>query len=127
MHEIRITDVRQGEPGVGYPRYVAGERNGPLEDCGGVPGFYDILDARDDPDHQEHQTAVTWLGDYDPGTIDELPIKFALGRIAARRNAQEPASQRPRRPEPRPSAEAYQEAIPPRDGMTGIGCCAANA
>ena len=37
VHEIRIRDIRQGEPGVGYPRYIAGERNGPPEDCGGVP------------------------------------------------------------------------------------------
>ena len=76
-----------GEPGVGYPRYITGERNGPPEDCGGVPGFYDFLEARADPDHDEHETAITWLADYDPDTIDELPIKYALGRIAARRNA----------------------------------------
>ena len=76
-----------GEPGVAYPRYLAGERNGPPEDCGGVPGFYDVLDARGDPDHPEHAGAVTWLDDYDPDTLDELPIKYALGRIAARRNA----------------------------------------
>ena len=43
VHTIRITDIRQGEPGIGYPRYIAGERNGPPEDCGGVPGFYDVL------------------------------------------------------------------------------------
>ena len=54
VHTIRITDIRQGEPGVGYPRYIAGERNGPPEDCGGVPGVYDVLEARADPDHQEH-------------------------------------------------------------------------
>jgi hypothetical protein len=86
-HEIRIRDVRQGEPGVGYPRYVAGERNGPPEDCGGVPGFYDLLVARADPNDDNHADAVAWLDEYDPDAVDELPIKFALGRIAARRNA----------------------------------------
>ena len=83
----RSAEGRQGEPGIGYPRYVAGERIGPPENCGGVPGFYDVLDARPDPHHHEHQTAVIWLDDYDPDIIDELPIKYALGRIAARRNA----------------------------------------
>ena len=29
VHEIRIRDIRQGEPGVGYPRYIA--HNGPPE------------------------------------------------------------------------------------------------
>jgi hypothetical protein len=32
-------------PGVSDPRYIGGERNGPLEDCGGIPGFYELLEA----------------------------------------------------------------------------------
>ena len=28
-----------------------------------------------------------WLDDYDPNVIDQLPIKYALSRIANRRNA----------------------------------------
>lgn len=28
-----------------------------------------------------------WLDEYDPDIIDEVPIKYALGRIANRRNA----------------------------------------
>ena len=49
--------------------------------------FYDALEARADPEHDEHETAITWLDDYDPDTFDVLPIKYTLGRIAARRNA----------------------------------------
>ena len=86
-HRITVTDVRPGEPGVGYPRYIGGERNGPPEDCGGIPGFYDKLQARVDPNHPDHEEIVEWLDDYDPETIEELPIKYALDRIAARRNA----------------------------------------
>lgn len=40
-----VTGVRQGEPGIAYPRYVGGEWNAPPEDCGGIPGFYEALDA----------------------------------------------------------------------------------
>jgi Plasmid pRiA4b ORF-3-like protein len=29
-HRLTITDVRVGQPGVSYPRYIGGERNGPL-------------------------------------------------------------------------------------------------
>lgn len=86
-HEIRVSDIRKGTPEIEYPRYVAGECNGPPEDCGGVPGFYNLLDARADPAHPDHADAVEWLEDYDPDLIEELPIKYALGRIAARRNA----------------------------------------
>jgi Plasmid pRiA4b ORF-3-like protein len=82
-----LTNVRAGQPGISYPRYVGGERNGPPEDCGGIPSFYELLEALADPKHPNHADAKQWSDDYDPGTIDELPIKYALGRIANRRNA----------------------------------------
>jgi hypothetical protein len=87
--ELRLTvaDVRVGEPGVSYPRYVAGEHNAPPEDCGGIPGFYELLDAIADPGHPRHAEAKEWLDDYDPNVIDTLPIGYALARIANRRNA----------------------------------------
>ncbi|MGA9194670.1 MAG: plasmid pRiA4b ORF-3 family protein, partial [Pseudolabrys sp.] len=48
-HRLTVTDVRAGQPGVSYPRYVGGERNGPPEDCGGISGFYEWLTALGDP------------------------------------------------------------------------------
>jgi Plasmid pRiA4b ORF-3-like protein len=86
-HRLTITDVRVGQPGVSYPRSIGGERNGPLEDCGGIPGFYELLEAIADPTHPNHPHLKEWAGDYDPDSFDELPIKYALGRIANRRNA----------------------------------------
>jgi hypothetical protein len=86
-HWLTVTDVRSGQPGVSYPRYIGGERNGPPEDCGGIPGFYELFDAIADPTHPSHAHLKEWAGDYDPDTFDELPIKYALGRIANRRNA----------------------------------------
>lgn len=86
-HRLILTNVRQGEPGIGYPRYVAGEGNAPPEDCGGIPGFYEKLDIVADPSHPEHNEIREWLDDYDPNIIDELQIKISLGRIAKRRNA----------------------------------------
>jgi hypothetical protein len=86
-HRITVTDVRPGDPEVSYPRYIAGEGNGPPEDCGGVPGFYELLAARADPDHPNHADAVEWLSGFDPDLVDEEPIRYALIRIARRRNA----------------------------------------
>jgi hypothetical protein len=86
-HRLTVTDVRAGNPSLSYPRYVGGERNGPPEDCGGIPGFYEMLDAAADPKHPDHAEAKQWLDDYDPNAIEELPIKYALGRIANQRNA----------------------------------------
>ena len=53
-HRLTVTDVRAGEPGVSYPRYIGGEGNGPPEDCGGIPGFYEWLEAIADPTHEGH-------------------------------------------------------------------------
>ena len=86
-HRLTVTDVRQGQPGISYPRYIGGEQSAPPEDCGGIPGFYETLNAIADPDHPNHAEAKEWLDDYDPDAIIELPIKYALGRIANQRNA----------------------------------------
>ena len=40
-----------------------------------------------DPAHPSHAHLKEWAGDHDPDTFDALPIKYALGRIANRRNA----------------------------------------
>ena len=86
-HRLTVTDVRAGEPGLSYPRYIGGEGNAPPEDCGGIPGFYEMLEAIADPGHPNHAEAMEWVDDYDPDAIDELPINYALARIANRRNA----------------------------------------
>ena len=40
-----------------------------------------------DPQHEGHTEAKEWADEYDPDAVDELPIKYALSRIANRRNA----------------------------------------
>ena len=86
-HRLTVSDVRQGEPGIAYPRFIDGERDCPPEDCGGIPGFYEMLEARADPTHPDHVEITEWLDEYDPDELDVFPIQVALGRIAARRNA----------------------------------------
>lgn len=86
-HRLTITNIRPGETSISYPRYIAGEWNASPEDCGGIPGLYATLEAAADPAHSSHAEVKEWLDDYDPKVIDELPIKFALSRIANRRNA----------------------------------------
>nr|WP_298331953.1 plasmid pRiA4b ORF-3 family protein [Asticcacaulis sp.] len=86
-HRLIVTRVRQGDPDLEYPRYLRGERNAPPEDCGGIPGFYDMLAVLADPDHPDHAEIAEWIDEYDPDTIDELPMQYALSRIARRRNA----------------------------------------
>jgi hypothetical protein len=86
-HALIVSDVRAGDPATVYPRFIEGARDCPPEDCGGIPGFYDMLEARADPKHPNHAEIAEWLEGYDPDELDIFPIRVALGRIAARRNA----------------------------------------
>jgi hypothetical protein len=58
--KLTVAAIRQGEPDVGHPRYIGGEWNAP-PDCGGIPGFYETLNAIADPDHRD---AAEWFDDY---------------------------------------------------------------
>jgi hypothetical protein len=85
-HRLTVMDIRAGEPGISYPRYVAGKWNGPPEDCGGIPGFYQMLDVIADPSHPDHAETKGRSDDFDPKVVDEASIKSALAHIANRRN-----------------------------------------
>jgi hypothetical protein len=37
-------------------------------------------------EHPNHDDATEWLDEHDPKVIEELPINYALSRIANRRN-----------------------------------------
>jgi hypothetical protein len=86
-HRLILTNVRFGEPGAAYPRYTSGERPAPPEDCGGIPGFYTALEARADPSHPDYAEIVEWLDGYDPDHFEDIKLKYAVGRVAARRRA----------------------------------------
>jgi hypothetical protein len=86
-HRLTFTDVRSGDPQLEYPRYIAGERAAPPEDCGGTPGFYGALDVLADPKHPDHAEIADWFDGYDPDVVDELVLTIALSRIARRRNS----------------------------------------
>jgi hypothetical protein len=83
-HRLTVTAIRPGEADMSYPRYLGGEYAGPPEDCGGIPGFYEILDALADSDHPDHDEISETFEGYDPQVIDEPAIQKALGRMASR-------------------------------------------
>jgi Plasmid pRiA4b ORF-3-like protein len=58
----------------------------PPEDIGGVPGFYEFLDAINDPKHPDHEDRIDWYGEmFDPDELDTDRIRKTLNRIATRR------------------------------------------
>lgn len=60
------------EPGQDYyPRCTAGERACPPKDVGGIYGYERFLKAISDPDHEDHDELVEWIGgDFDPEAFD---------------------------------------------------------
>ena len=76
-HSIAVEKVLPPDPGLAYPLCTAGKLHGPPEDCGGIPGYYNLLEALHDPDHEE---MLEWTGDgFDPEefSIDEVNRRLA--------------------------------------------------
>lgn len=85
-HEIQVKRNLAAEPGVEYPICLGGEKASPLEDCGGIYGYYSFLEALSDPDHERHEDAVDWLGkDFDPDAFDLKKVNAKLARWRKRR------------------------------------------
>ncbi|HMD61080.1 MAG TPA: plasmid pRiA4b ORF-3 family protein [Opitutaceae bacterium] len=61
---------------------IAGARAAPPEDCGGIPGYYHLVQAMANPRHPEHRRLLEWLGDpYDPEAIDLAEINSRLKSV----------------------------------------------
>jgi len=66
-HAIVLEKQLPVDPKANYPICTDGQLACPPEDCGGIPGFYDLVDAFADPKHKQHQELRDWLGyDFDP-------------------------------------------------------------
>jgi len=60
-----------------YPICVDGERACPPEDVGGVPGYENFIIAINDPNHEEHDKFLQWVGGkYDPNKFSPKKVKF---------------------------------------------------
>ncbi|MGH9416907.1 MAG: plasmid pRiA4b ORF-3 family protein [Terriglobales bacterium] len=77
-HAVTVEKVLSTEPGVQYPLCTGGKLAGPPEDCGGVSGYYYMLEALDDPDHDEHDMMEDWIGSFDPKAFSVEAANRAL-------------------------------------------------
>lgn len=79
-HALVVEKMLLPDRGVAYPSCAGGKLQGPLEDCGGIPGYYHLLEAIRDPNHPEHQDLLDWVGgEYDPKvfSVDEINRRLA--------------------------------------------------
>ena len=79
LHEVKVEKVFAPEPNVAYPRCTGGERACPPEDCGGFPGYFNLLEAIADPKHPEHNEMLEWIGEeWDPEAFDLDAVNKSL-------------------------------------------------
>jgi hypothetical protein len=85
-HRIQIEKSLPADPAVRYPQLLDGALCCPPEDVGGVPGFYEFLEAMSDPKHPDHVDRMEWYGGkFDPAEFDIERVRKALGKSAGRR------------------------------------------
>ena len=61
---------------------VGGAKKCPPEDCGGIPGYYNILDVlKNKKENDEEDEILEWLGDYDPESFDIEKTNKLLNRF----------------------------------------------
>ena len=78
-HSIVVEKVLPIEPGRSYPACIGGKRRGPPEDCGGVPGYYNLIEALSDPRHDEHEEMLDWMpDDFDPEAFSADEVNTRL-------------------------------------------------
>ena len=84
VHQIVVEGMVPRTEGQPYPACIGGKRACPPEDSGGPYGLAELLAARADPSHPDHEETLEWLeGDYDP---EAFSIAEADARIDARFN-----------------------------------------
>lgn len=83
-HKLVVVATRKAAPGEDEaPRCLEVERAAPPEDCGGVPGYEELLEAMAAPaDKRDEEQAelVEWAGDWDPESCDLAGINKSIKR-----------------------------------------------
>ena len=69
-HEIIVEEILHDST-LPTPYCIAGQGACPPEDCGGVWGFQDMLKNLEDPDSDEYEELIEWLGgEFNPNDFD---------------------------------------------------------
>ncbi|MDN5872403.1 MAG: plasmid pRiA4b ORF-3 family protein [Nitrococcus sp.] len=78
-HKLKVEKVLPFEEGEPLPRCLKGKRACPPEDCGGIFGYENLLEAIRDPKHPNHSELSEWLGEgFDPEYFDASVLNIEL-------------------------------------------------
>jgi len=89
-HTLTLEAITDRAPGSVEAVCIAGARSGPPEDCGGAPGYENLLRVLADPAHPRHDTLREWLRrDLDPEAFDLDRINGDLQAVHQRATARQ--------------------------------------
>jgi len=79
-HELVLEESRYSNPELRTElACLDGQRSCPPEDVGGVPGYFEFLNALKDPHHEEHESYTEWSGgNFDSERFDPESINWEL-------------------------------------------------
>lgn len=77
-----------------WAKCLHGKRAAPPEDCGGIPGFTELIEASEDPLHPRRKELLDWVGcDYNPDAFDARAINLRLILLQQEKEEEEQAWQ----------------------------------
>lgn len=81
QHDIVIEKILEPEFGVRYPRCLGGKRACPPEDCGGAPGYAELVATLADPYDPEYEHMRSWAGWFEPEAFDLERVNQSLRKL----------------------------------------------
>lgn len=91
-HRLELVDATDGD--TTRVSLINGARSAPPEDCGGAPGYADLLSAMADPGALDHELLTRWVseprlpwGDHEPFDPESLDIDAVNRRLRRRFDA----------------------------------------
>jgi hypothetical protein len=78
-HELLLEAIVMRCSDLAYPRCIAGERNCPPEDAGGIDGYTAYVEAMADPNHEKQEEMMMWRGPFDSErfSVEEINQELA--------------------------------------------------
>ncbi len=81
-HQIIVEKFLPYDTKTNYPICLDGKLNCPPEDCGGIPGFCNLLEIIGNKKHPEREEMLEWLGEqYDAEHFDKDEINQELASL----------------------------------------------
>lgn len=82
-HWIKVEKISAPDPALGRGAECSdGRRAGPPDTCGGPAGYADLLAVIRDPEHEEYDDMMEWLGGgFDPKAFDREKVNRYLRKL----------------------------------------------